>query len=816
MNRDFINRFEEINKFLVDFRKKGEKNRVRIIRAASGVGKSRLCEEFLNKIDIEVKAKVDISQNEALVRSDWFYLQQIVRSIDLVAPSKLKLKFFLRNWGGETTRALFINQIVSIAAEKSGFKSAKVLYDRFFGQGEFQIEEIVGTSSSAQQRIMIDYVRWIAQQTRLCINIENIQQIDSSTLNFLTFALLKNDCGLYLLLEYTEDDPDGISLDHIVEKFERQRCYCDLRVYRLEPLKISHAMEMLKNIDGGFEAFIKNAYYEIGGNLRRLIDLDVTFALNPDSSSSRITFDGLKMVTEATLENISTLPSDLDRFILNIIYAHGSEAPRDLIGLVRTYHPSELKVRSQKLVNESIKQLIKQELIEEVEDGTILKIAQDSIGNELKNNTRHHHFLILAYDFLRRIYESPEGTNSDFFISKDNQLVILLKCYIELGQESRAINLMKDIARVALGKNQMHSIVRYLEKIVSTVGETGSQKTIKAINRQVIKLYYFLGNMESALELLKTTPKFGISYNLNYASLLDLNNHHKKCLNYCNCILRGAPSLKPEERLRFNLIKLAALRNMNHHAEVDELFHRLVKTKEFQNLMEYGYLLRNAELVQMDASSVVDYLRKSINHFKAFNKDLDEARSYIAITLHLTQIHAIDEAKRLLEKADRLLAKIPIEKHSLYNNLAAVNIYRGELGESTEAWFDEAEASATANWDRMIVVMNRMVFCALCGKQKEALEDADEIKELLEQKSPHDKEIRKIAFWNLSLLYRLFNRTIEAAKYLELAKLIKNDFHEQEWTAKFSNESYTDGIYQWSVPLPFIPTFLSYWTIDLV
>ena len=202
-------------------------------------------------------------------------------------------------------------------------------------------------------------------------------------------------------------------------------------------------------------------------------------------------------------------------------------------------------------------------------------------------------------------------------------------------------------------------------------------------------------------------------------------------------------------------------------------------------------------------------MEKSIDFFHKKGIYIEEARSRISIVLELSYQGKIDEGIAHLITAEKILKGSYVERHSLLNNIAALNIYSGKFGSDiTLNHLLNARATVTNEFELFIISMNLMIVLTLTHRITEAKHEINFLVERLRQYRPKEKEIRRIAFYNISVFYRSISLFKKSTEYLRKAKEVFPDFDMEAWNKKFDIENYTDTNYKVKMKYFFQPTFI--------
>lgn len=270
----FVNRY----KILSFFSKHIENNlgkAVSIIYSRKGIGKSRLCKEILKDIKTtSTKVKVSINCSKVDFSQDGFYIKQIAKEINKnsLTISSISIEKFLQI-DSENDHNELIYKIANDYMEKSSvLKNVKDVISKFFSIGNFNSDKIFDSNVAESIKLSYKYIEYCSKNNYFVINIENIQNIDITSLNFLVKLASKIE-NIYLLLEYTiSNNKNSLSLDELQNSLIE---VTDLKIEtkELEQLNENELIKLLESNNDLLRQYIKTSYTKWDGNLRPFVNL---------------------------------------------------------------------------------------------------------------------------------------------------------------------------------------------------------------------------------------------------------------------------------------------------------------------------------------------------------------------------------------------------------------------------------------------------------------------------------------------------------------------------------------------------------------
>lgn len=791
----FVNRSAEISALCTDILATEYQNKALLLHAPSGVGKSALTERVFSELKNrqhspqQLYVRLAIPQHARDYREESFYMRVLAHRIHLSA-------------------ATFPGQIPSF---QSHIASRRLSQRQDFPQpAEFTPSTFWHELARLGERdlpLLESYILHCSGKLPMVICVENAQNLDDYSLDFFS-RLLQSPRGIYLLLELTEDDPNGWDLTQLESAFAVASVI--VQTLKLGKLQVDHAMKILRKREGAIDLFVRRSYQESEGNLRPFIDLEVALELRGAPDTDYVRGLAEQSFEAITLDNLTTL-SEQQKFLFALIVSHGGIVPwSHLNTLYEDLEGTAVEILD---VEDTILTLQKRRLVSD--DGTEVSIAQDQLLQHARDSDDFSRHLIIAFDHWKKIYEQELQEERFSFQTRADKIVMLLVCLMNLGQEYRALPLLNELTRLALANRSIRQLCTYLEKIRNTAYQTATENQKTTLDRLCIYLYFMAGQYQEALRVATDLDKLRASWYLEYrAALLVWDHRHQEAIEFCDLYL---PKIEddPELYLRLKLVVLSAYRCTNSHADCDDLFKELREDPRIHHCRSYAHLLRNAQLTTRCNAEITECMRQSIQIFHELGDQLEEARTRVSITLQLSKMGKHQEALAELDTAERLMKELPSEEHCILNNRAAIAIYMGSEPESAIALLRSARRTATDMFSRLIISMNSLILFTISERYRAATEMVAVIERILADRDPQDLEIRRIAHYNLYLYYSLRNSKAVAAKNLRAAQQIDINFWSQEWNDRLYSDNFVNSSYHHEVPAQFEPTFLCYWTIGL-
>lgn len=806
MNQYFVDR-EDISKFLLDMIYEPQyKNIVYILSAKSGYGKSAFYQNIMNHIKGQYichKVSIPIGHNISL--DEGFYFRSLANQVTKNSEIYNYESFheFIKNTKNPLVHRLYFNRLAEDTSEVlPAIKALSTVYRQ---------NNILDTSTEYQylhpedsRYIYLLFMEYMLscfqEQEKIIINISNIQKIDQLSLSKL-LELLQRTKNIFLLLEYTSET-ESIEQAKIFES----NFYSDkitIVTKKLKRLDFENTCKVLKNIYPEDiqlmdEATKREIYITIDGNIRQLSDIDNTYEL----SSENIPISHAKLnYTEQRLKNMT----DVNQVqILCIVAAHLDSVKisifKDLLSKKLYYVYINSSVILEKLCEENG--------FLEIENEQIV-FAHDSIKESIFTIPRFEIKISLAYNWWIEYYEELLKSQSHFF-NYEKTTVIKRLCYFYSMYPPcapRILTLLPDIRKIALNSLNPEEAMSFLHMFFDYMKELQDNSLSEKLNRFLLDLYYELGIYNKAEVIFHYLQFEQREIQILYGAIIQ--NRCQNCEKALDIIEKGIRDYGDNEHFRLcaNLIKLISHASNNNYDLCEQIFQQSIKTMSYERYVEYGFLLRNAEIVCTLRDSI-PYLEKSVNHFKKYNLPLYEAHSRISLLMNYSRIGQFQDAEINLKAAKRLLKNNTLERHILLNDEVAYHMCSGDFDLNFQNDLKLAMCTASYVFDKIIINKNLLLIYA----KNKCWTEGQELVEILLAILENETNRLNICstYWNISYFYKCFDKikyNFFYDKYKKiynelLKKTMRKSALEQDVFHKPDMEFEIGFISYWHFPIP--------------
>ena len=808
MNKSvFINRVDDIEYLLSQIQSVEKRNKVIFLSGDSGVGKSaftrKVIEEQPSLYGIKIKA-----QDFSGTVSEGFFIERIAKEIHEYSDHNKCLCTFDHYFNMEKSKEIRKRNydIFSKALISSIPKVDKLLQtarDRIFHLNDFDYNRLFNSGITEVVLVLKAYIEYILLNYRAIINIENVQVIDKTSLNIL-LELLKSTSSNLFILEFTSNSPKSVDYVQLVEFFEDDRI--EIAEKKLEKLSFKDYVRIINK--KGIEKLLESSYIQFNGDLRKLVDIKVTLEADPTFYSM---LDRLTMKTfDPTNHHLKSLKKT-EKIILTSIIAHKASVPIDNLASLYKVPVLADVVFDLDLVLDS---LIKEQLI--FKQNSIISISHDSISQEVLTDDTFIKFLAISFKAWISYYERLLNNQEFSKLSKEKILSYLFHFYC-YSQPKALFSLLPEIRSIAIQSIYPDTAIDYIESLRESIIESeGNYDLIDEINFSIIDIYYYLGIFDSAYSVLEKIRNKSSRFIAYKAALLDRLDKHDDAIKYINSILTTM-QVPPRLELTLKLIMFISSRSVLMIENCIALFDDINGNPKYREYLEYGYFLRNAEII-LSLADGLKYVSQSVVFFRDRGLNIQEGHSLITLALMHAWSGNLEEALISINMAESILLDNTLERHIIFNDKAAIRIYQGLLDHEVEALLKRARETAIMSFDKLSIYINLLIFYSF-NREDEKSDATVEIILTLLEKQP-DLVMHRVAYFNIWYYYKASGEHNLAEKFINKAKNIhdqlkKYDSYDESWESRFYPERAVESEYDFVLRYDFEPCFISYWHFEI-
>lgn len=667
---EFYNRVNESKAIVNCILPQGRQNKILLVAGVSGVGKSGLVKKLLNnELGHQISIRVCVSKSSVDTIENLHYINALYKAF----YERAKEKHF--------------DKVPT--PQQQGLLSPKRLFN--FGKGLLWAKAGIGEENRLFEPIeegniirKKDYIIALLQKMQYIVAVENIQNVDTQSLEILN-DILKRVEGTTFIWEYT------ISEHHSIERFvnfynELSAFNAEVSTFRVDELDFSEAKKLAPS--GISEAQLKNIYDHSEGNLVKLILSRSFFGEN--DNPIQVTLDSLEKD---------------EYFLINILYLNSGTMPyaqlcRAVTGAVNApplSPPAIMKLLSQ---------LADKKVIVNEMDGTI-RILHDSILAELENQPVNP-ILYAAYSVLKNYYLGELNQ------CPNEQCVEQLFCIYLKFSDEELLNILPHIKKIIESRKYPQDILAKLSHYKEKLLRKGNVNyhclyEITLIMIQICIKIGYKDEAQSNLDLIYTSSN--PYHRALQAAIFSLNGANKENLAVLEQLVNSAGSQR--ERFTIQLCLMSVKMEANTSIETILYAKTLLEKSENEHFFEYAFLLRNyAELVD-DFKKCVSLYTQALQIFKTAGRDDLRAQVLVSLSMMYAYRGELSISRKLLVKARNLGG---VREGFLLNNSAVLDILADKIGDDTLKQLNDALLIIGDVYERLIIACNLLVCYVKTGK----------------------------------------------------------------------------------------------------
>ena len=263
-----------------------------ILYAQSGVGKSTLCNRILKSIPDYIPICVRTNpENEDTLQPEGTYLERIFNCfVNYFYKNKKDFRrysfdYYIAHNKNATIKREALESMFSSVSEKNplltfGISIGKYISSRLCKLYEYNTANKLHLSTKESMLIAHEYIKYILKNVGICLDIDNLQNIDKYSLQLLTEWISVSDRKSFFIFEYTIPEINNkSSIISFATYF--QNINLNVELLQLNSLDVDDAILAIKkanihNEDNIFFEKIKAFYiYHKDGNMQKLLDFSL-------------------------------------------------------------------------------------------------------------------------------------------------------------------------------------------------------------------------------------------------------------------------------------------------------------------------------------------------------------------------------------------------------------------------------------------------------------------------------------------------------------------------------------------------------------
>lgn len=786
-------------------------NSVSIIYSRSGIGKSRLCKEILKDIkNTSTKIKVSINISKVDYSQDGFYIKQIAKEINKNSSliNSISMEEFLQIDAEKDTDELMYKIANDYMEKSSVLKNVKDVISKFFSIGNFNSDKIFDSNLAESIKLSYKYIEYCCKNNYFIINIENIQNIDTTSLELLVKLASKTE-KLYLLLEYTiSNNKNSLSLDELQNSLS-QVTNLKIEAKELEQLNENELIKLLESNNDLLKQYIKTSYAKWDGNLRPFVNLHYNLPSSHEEIKNFIS-NSNNTINNIVINDILGLNSK-EIFLLIFIAVHGDSVELNLINQIHNINITtdisnifDFELELNKLVEKRF--LAEYNKSYMINDDTILDILLNLVTFSSKK--------ILATQLWLAIYTQIYNNENHYFISKSALIFNILNFSVQLQEEQNILKYLNEL--MFLFRNSTPIWVKdWIQKILDSIKNSTNEYINNLIIIRLSEITQNLSLYDTSYSLVSSIKSHDDNLLLAKAILLENNSKPNEALGIIDAIFEKE-NLNPRLYLVCKINQISSLRSINDYKKAEKIFQKLLDNDEYKNCLEFGFVLRLAGTIY-DSKKALPFIIQSIEHFHNYNALTQELHSRIELSVMYIYNEDFELSRQQLEIASRMSQENFIENYIITNNLAIVNLYQNKDIADTYTMLKRCLSMVQTPFDKLALHINLLISANCLNLDEELILNlCTTIDELCLLNNISDKEIKRISYLNLMLSCKKLGNNEQFDIYKKQFEniLVQGNKYELDTKFKLLINDELDLSMQENCVGYFITCELSHWSIE--
>lgn len=773
-----------------------------VIVADTAVGKTSLVDKalFSDNIEQTILRIRTLPINDSDKTDEWMYFNYIFKAFKDKYSNDNENSFstYINSFKNKSNNKEILSYIIdNMFNNMSNMQPiVPIVYltaNWYFKLGRFDINYLLDDNSIKSRRIKYQYIKYILEKNNIIIAIDNIQNIDSQSLNDLINLISETQlCNIKYIFEFTLSekktlDSCQILCDHLAATSVKTEL---LKLEKLDKKHIIDAVSKHLNYvisDWNFNIKLQQEYERINsGNIREMLDFSICFSKNNKNIEK-----------EYTYENIVTLPETAKVLLAFIINCNGVIKKDTLLKI-----GSDIQLD----INESLQILIQNMIVEVIQDE--VKLSHASIGDYWNRDNNFENYNNIAYNYLIKHYKYIIDISKENTSLYDMAWLNLIQLYYKYDA-AMLIEVFefldKDYKKVISPQNAW----MYISQIIAV-----TEKQIEKYLELYLRFIKFCFESElydegySIIKILEynnfqTVQDKLILYEAMYLSALD---QHSQNIIFCENHIKNYPT-DSKVYINLKLISLSSYRSLGMLDECYKIHKEFLKNASLKKQIEWGYFLRLSEMY-LDRKESPKFLRKSVKFFEKNEDYIQAGKSLISYSYIIASQGKLKLATKQINLAQRYLKNKRMGNHMFLVNNAAIQLLGGNHREDVWEMLSEAEITANVPFDKLAIINNKLVWCIennFANQYKLLISEANKY-----LKEEPDYHIHGLIYYNIYYLLKKQNNPLYE-DYLIKAREMKK--YCKPVSARLDNKPTPET--KFALTKPWHVCFLAYWTYDL-
>lgn len=232
----------------------------------------------------------------------------------------------------------------------------------------------------------------------------------------------------------------------------------------------------------------------------------------------------------------------------------------------------------------------------------------------------------------------------------------------------------------------------------------------------------------------------------------------KLCQEYCSA------DISVRLKLILKQVEFISWRMIYQPSQCIRLFEEIENTTEYRKYPEYGFFLRNAEIL-VSVEQSIKYLHRSILFFHRLRNAKNVGISLLTLGMQYARLGKCHRAIVTLLVAQKSLDCCNVfAKHYCFVDLAAAYLLKGQKNKQILFLLEKAELIAQTDFDRLVILSNKVAHCILTQDKV----TFNILMAVIQHDSlPNVVQVRRSLFYNVSVMFQNIGDRDSATVYLQ-------------------------------------------------
>ncbi len=772
MNTQLLDRDVETSDIIKIINSANENNKIIFLTGISGIGKSGIVEKLSQSSLIrDVIISVKISKSSVDTIENQQYFNAIYKTVTKYAKAKIFDKILSPTQQGAKSFKNLYRIIIDVIKTKLGINEIT-----FFAEPE-ENESIIRKK---------EYLLYIFKKANIILDIENIQNIDTQSLEILKEIIIDSK-GKTFIFEYTLTKNNYDHFENLYKEFKEVSS--QICCYKVEKMDFLIAKKLAPKDIPVDEEKLYALYEKSEGNLMEIILANA----NIDYEKSNIDL------------KLKGLSKD-EKYVLYVVYLHNFPIYYDELTTITIIESSEKVIRSFEQLKKIVNELYNKKII--VQENNFIKIKHDSIIDMLQHYIATP-ILYCAYSDLKEYYNKRLNISP---VAVERLLFLYLKF-----SDQELLTFLPKVKEYVLNLKYPELIISKLDHFredMLNIGLNGFKGTYH-LTLMIVEICL---NKKMGFEAQKNLDLIFDESDAYYialqAQIFSLQESQEAHDALCQLMVK-TPS---NSRLRLICeICILYLKTKLFSAVQTKFYGKnLIENTSYQNFTEYAFLLRNYAELCDDSEICNNLYLKALEIFEQKGMLHDMASVYISLSMIQAYKGNTTLAKQYIKDA-LSLDNSELSICYILNNKSVLQILEKDYNEIIEKNLRNALLLSVSRYEKLIVNGNLLVYYCLTKN----FSKANEIANIIENSHYEDfkyEELLHIIYQNLYYFYSIFehNNSKKTYYYNQILSLIDSpDIREstKKLASGMNNLIENSDFY---AQFPYRVDFLGYWefTID--